>query len=483
VYYVVYPAAQNFSVVYQVPVLGGTPRRIIDDVDTPLAFSPDGKQFAFIRGYQRLGESVLFIASADGTGERRVAVRKNPWGFLLNNVSWSPDGKTILTIARVNVEGQLKILAIDVATGKETVVGEGAWADIETVAWLPGGHGFVAAAVEDTADGTSQVWHFAYPSGERRRITNDLNSYAQVTVSADASVMAAVQSEFLAHLWVAPMNDLNTARRLSSGTNRADGVNGVSWTADGRIVYSSNASGNMDVWISDATGANAKQLTVHDGWDGSPRVTPDSKSIVFGSSRDGGSVWQMDLDGGNPRPLLTERSIASRVISPDGKWLYYTSTAKQWRETWRVPLGGGTPEHLTAHWDALGITQEGVFYHPTMIITGISPDGANLLGTYSDPERRGFRLSVFPIAGGTPTRLDIVSDTAAWTEDGNLIYRDWRTGQPNLFRQPAKGGTPVQLTSFTDEFVLAFGLSRDGKQIAMSRGKGTSDVVLIRSAK
>ena len=56
IYYVVYPAGQNFSVVYQVPVLGGTPRKIIDDVDTPLAFSPDGKQFAFIRGYTAVGD-------------------------------------------------------------------------------------------------------------------------------------------------------------------------------------------------------------------------------------------------------------------------------------------------------------------------------------------------------------------------------------------------------------------------------------------
>jgi serine/threonine protein kinase/Tol biopolymer transport system component len=482
VYYVAYPAAQSFSTVYQVPVLGGPPRRIIDDVDTPLEFSPDGKQFAFVRGYQRLGENVLFVAAADGTGERRVVVRRYPLAFVLNNVAWSPDGKTLLAVARVNIEGQVKVVAIDAATGAESIASEGAWANIETVAWLPGGHGFVAAAAPDEPDATMQIWHFTFPGGASRRITNDLNSYAQVTVSGDGATMAAVQNEGVAHLWTGPLADLASAREITKGANRADGSPGVSWTPDGRIVYASNAGGNFDIWISDATGANARPLTNDSSFDGAPRVTPDGKSILFNSSRPGGSTWLMDLDGGNQRPLIADRGAGRAVISPDSKWVYYTSFAKQARQVWRLPFGGGTPERLTAHWDALGIRDDGIFYHPTLAVTGISPDGSSLLGTYADPERRGFRLGIFPIAGGTPTRLDILADEAVWTADGkSLIYRDWRSGPPNLFRQPATGGTPVPLTSFTDDVVAAFALSRDGKQVVMSRGKGTSDVVLIRT--
>ena len=425
---------------------------------------------------------VVFVASADGTGERRVAVRKNPLPFMLNNVAWSPDGRTLLAIARINAEGQLKVVAIDVATGAETVTGEGGWATIDTVAWLPGGRGFVAAAAEDTPDGTMQIWHFNYPGGERRRITNDLNSYAQVTVSADGGTLVAVQNEGVAHLWLGSSSDLIGARQISSGPNRADGVVGIAWTVDGRIVYGTNTSGNFDIWISDASGANPRQMTTYSGFDGWPRVTPDGKSILFASSRPGASIWLMDLDGGNQRALITERRVSRAFVSPDMKWVYYTSFAKQLRESWRMPFGGGTPERLTASWDALGIKQDGVFYHPTLQLTGLSPEGTQALGHYSDPERRGFRLGVFPIAGGTPTRLDIAADEAVWSSDGRtLFYRDWRMGPPNLFRQPATGGTPVQLTSYADDAVVTFALSRDGKQIAMSRGKSTSDAVLIRA--
>ena len=53
---------------YQVPALGGNPKKIIERVDTPISFGPGDKQFAFMRITQR--EIQLIVANADGTGER-----------------------------------------------------------------------------------------------------------------------------------------------------------------------------------------------------------------------------------------------------------------------------------------------------------------------------------------------------------------------------------------------------------------------------
>jgi len=483
VYYVVYPSGQTISVVYQVPVLGGTPRRIIDDVDTPLAFSPDGRQFAFIRHYVNSGESALIIANADGTGERKVVVRKNPLSFDVQNVSWSPDGKTILAICIVNVDGKLGMDAIEVATGSETLV-EGVWAGISTVAWLPDGRGYVAAAVEDARDATWQIWHVDYPSGTRHRITNDLNSYGQVTVTADGATMAALQTESVSHLYVASFSDPAATKQITTGTNRQDGTLGIAWTPDGRVVYTSSASGSLQIWITDATGANPRQLTDRAEVYGYPRVTADGKSIVYWANGKEGSVWMVDLDGANQRPIATGKMTGRAIVSADMKWVYYTMYGTQLLEFWRMPFSGGTPERLTAAWDELGIKQDGVFYHPTISVSDISADGTRVLGMYTDPDKRGNRVGVFPINGGTPIRLDIIQDGAVFTPDGQgVIYRDARSGRMNLFRQSLKGGTPVQLTSFTTDPVRAFAVSTDGKQIAMSRGHGTSDVVLIRSEK
>ena len=71
VYYVVYEQNAGVGNAYQIPVLGGTPRKIIEDVDTPITFSPDGKRFAWIRNYPRSGETTLLTATRTAAANRR----------------------------------------------------------------------------------------------------------------------------------------------------------------------------------------------------------------------------------------------------------------------------------------------------------------------------------------------------------------------------------------------------------------------------
>jgi eukaryotic-like serine/threonine-protein kinase len=86
-----------YSTVYKMPVLGGSPVEVIRNVDTGTSFSPDGKQFAFLRGVPEKGEVGLWVANLDGSGERLL--RSKPGSvspFAMLRPAWSPDGKTIL---------------------------------------------------------------------------------------------------------------------------------------------------------------------------------------------------------------------------------------------------------------------------------------------------------------------------------------------------------------------------------------------------
>jgi serine/threonine protein kinase len=64
-----------------------------------------------------------------------------------------------------------------------------------------------------------------------------------------------------------------------------------------------------------------------------------------------------------------------------------------------------------------------------------------------------------------------------------IIYFVTRNGVSNLWAQPVDGAAPKQLTNFPSDRIFWFDFSRDGKQLALSRGTMTSDVVLISNFK
>jgi hypothetical protein len=168
------------------------------------------------------------------------------------------------------------------------------------------------------------------------------------------------------------------------------------------------------------------------------------------------------------------------LVTPDMTWVYFTSFAEAQRSFWRMPMAGGTPERLTRRWEAMGVTQDGIFFHPTMLINALMPTGDRGLGYYSDPSIRASRAAIVPLGGtGVPTPLDM-RYTVTPTPDGrHLIHVEVRDGVPMIVRQPIAGGAAVVLGTFPNDASLNFALSPDGKQFALSRGTTTSDVVLI----
>jgi Tol biopolymer transport system component len=122
-----------------------------------------------------------------------------------------------------------------------------------------------------------------FVGGEVHRITNDLNDYHSTSLTADSTALATVQSDVVSHIWVAPNGQASRASQVTSG--KFDGVEGISWTPDDKIVYSSGVGGNSDIWITDADGSNQKQLTVDAGTNHLPSVSPDGRYIIFTSNR------------------------------------------------------------------------------------------------------------------------------------------------------------------------------------------------------
>jgi Tol biopolymer transport system component len=183
---------------YQLPILGSLPKAIIQDfgvsrLHNSITFSPDGKQFAFIRtsteGEERAS---LIIANSDGTSERILASSKRPELFL-RPATWLPDGKTIVVV--ISAGAINKVVAIQIADGSVSPVPSPDWSTISQIVWQPNGQGLFVIATEGRSSIWRQVWSLSYPNGAAQNITNDFNNYQSISLTADGRGLAAVRIE------------------------------------------------------------------------------------------------------------------------------------------------------------------------------------------------------------------------------------------------------------------------------------------------
>jgi serine/threonine protein kinase/Tol biopolymer transport system component len=475
--YIYYVRAEKSAppVLYQVPVLGGTSKRLLEGVGGPIGFSPDGKRFAFYRRYASQGEDALMLANADGTGEQRLATRAFP-DFFLGGAAWSPDGKTIACGFGSFTGGYYRSVAvIQVADGTQKTLTSHKWFNVERVAWLSDGSGVVTTAQEQSGS-PFQIWQISYPEGEAHTITNDLNAYHNASLTADSSALVTVLADTTSNVWAAPTGEWAGARQLTSGKENGGSEGGTTWTPDGKIVYRSRAGGNPDIWIMDADGHNQKQLTDDAYYERSPSVTPDGRYVVFDSSRSGTQqLWRVDIDGSNLKQLTTGTGAFTPNCSPDGKWVVYGSFGSSGFIIWKVSIDGGEPVQVT---------------NKFAYLPAISPDGKLIACYLLDQQTRVTKIALLPFEGGDPVKLFDLPQTAnrvesvRWTPDGRgVTYINTRGIVSNIWLQPIDGGPPKQLTDFKTDRIFSFDWSRDGKWLACSRGVVDSDVVLIKDFK
>ena len=440
VYFTLLDRSRLIGVVYQVPVLGGTPKKIIEDVDSPISFSPDGARFVFMRNMLDPRESRLIIANADGTGERVLATRMPPHFYA--SPAWSPDGKVIACSAGDG--SQMNVVEVRVEDGAEKTITSEKWLAVGKIGWLADGKGLAIVAV-DQMSRLRQIWLLSYPRGESRRITNDLNDYTELSLTADSKTLAVVQSDARMSLWVAPRSDSNRARQITSGAGK---YNQISWTPDGKIVYGAATGNSGEIWVIDADGSNQKQLTSNAGMNIHPAVSPDGRHIIFSSNREGTSnffnIWRMNSNGSDPKQLTTGSKEFGCSVTPDGKWIVYSSLeGRSGRQTlWKVPIDGGGPVQLSGKNTAL---------------PAVSPDGKQVACIYWEGQLDSpFGIGVIPIEGGPLTKFfKLPEGPVRWTADGNgLTYINNQGGVSNIWMQSLAGGPPKQLTDFKSDMMF-----------------------------
>jgi serine/threonine protein kinase len=252
----------------------------------------------------------------------------------------------------------------------------------------------------------------------------------------------------------------------------------ATWSPDGRfIAYSSDKSGNFDIWVQPVGGGNSVQVTKSPAHDWQPDWSPDGSQIVFRSEREGGGLFMVPALGGR------EHKISSFGYhphwSPDGTKILFSNLINLQvspAKVYVVTLEGNAPREVQAELLADFASLFSVAWHP---------DGQRI-SLFGERRNQGFGFWTVPLAGGTPVKseLDAKIDSQLihdsfgpfnirWAPSGRAIYFELiLQGVGNLWKVTVDPQTlrwlagPERLTTGSLDTDIA--PSPDGKRLALT---------------
>ncbi|MGH9819500.1 MAG: winged helix-turn-helix domain-containing protein [Pyrinomonadaceae bacterium] len=454
--------------IFRVSIFGGIPVKVIDAAQGWMSISADGSLISFVRCERRVEENCsLWIADADnGANERKIAARPKPFRIADNEIS--PDGRSVVFAAgqSENSGSEFGLVKIDIASGAERPLTSEKFFNIKGLAWPSKGNDLIVAASR-VPNQMFRLWRISGTSGEVRSLSQDSESYNELSVDDEMSRLVSVTTrpDFQAVLY---SMDGSVASHVLADASKVEFAN------DGQMLISSAMSGNQEIWCMNRDGSGQRQLTNDPSDDTDPLIDSKLNTIFFASNRTGSlQVWRMNLDGSDPAQVTHNDGGFPNFVTADGRWLYYHHGIS--RTLWRIDRSSGEEEEVIG---------------PGKYRWAISSDG---------------ELVAFASGGGARPSIDVVSlkdkhllrsltvgsedaklGEIAWLPDGSgiaFILADNEFRHSKLWTQSLNGDGPKLLADLGDEHVDHLKISRDQRSFAVVRGDWRHDAVLLRGVR
>jgi eukaryotic-like serine/threonine-protein kinase len=469
-YFIRSEATLGVEFLYRAPLLGGTPQKLATDIDSNVTFSPDGKQFAFVRYNDPTPDTYQIILQSPEGGDEKVLAtgQENQCIF---GLAWSPDGKSVVCVI-LQPEGSLTgLLSTDTVTGKQRIIFKSD-SVLSAPVWQPDGRGLLILNRDGESHFTrNQIASISFPEGKLRRITRDINDYADLSLAADGHSLVTVLNESQWNLFLLPASGSGEPQQITSGKP----VSNFNWTPAGQLLLAEDLVLSQ---LDPNTGVRTTILSEAHSVASQPVACAQGKYIVFTLFGHSGSKKQViarsDASGGSLKVLTDGNLDQGPVCSPDGQSVFFRDFADGPKLA-RVSIDGGSLEKLSDL--------------PATGNIDISPDGKiAVFATFQHIGEHKEMLAMVPIDRSQPAKSIELQrpkhGVVHFSRDGKAVIYPIRDHDiENLWLQPLDGSPGKQLTNFKSERIGDnFAWSPDSKQLAIIRGHTDSDVILIRDA-
>lgn len=379
------------------------PLRRTDDpaYDLQPTWSPDGTQIAFTR-YTDNECSIYVLPALAGAARKLAACAEHilPGGFVFfrPNLSWSPDGRTLVFPYRENAQQPFSLyeLSLESLERQRLTNPPASFLGDYSPAWSPDGRS--VAFTRRQARRSADLYVYSLEHGTEQRLTFDYRSLLGLDWARDGRYLVFSSERGSTYdLWRIPASGGQLEWIPTTGWNvkdpslarqGADRMVYENWFYDNNlwrlslsdevagpppsassflastlretqpqyspegthVAFISNRSGSYEVWVADSSGTASLQLTAMDGpIVGAPRWSPDGTHIVFEARPRGqADIYTVDRQNGKVRRLTTSEADETLASwSPDGDWLYFSSNRSGAWQVWRMPMQGGNAEQVT----------------------------------------------------------------------------------------------------------------------------------------
>jgi len=447
-----------FSYLCRIPAEGGGVEQLIRDADTPVSFSPDGKQLVYTRGYPRRTLFEVRIANVDGTGDHLLATVAGNEVFD-SGPTWSPKNDSIAVSAHLTGQRRrfaLYLISLPKATQTELYGSVGA---IGRPLWIEGGRELIVT-LKDPNSHRGQLWTVSTSSGEAHRVTNDLTDYdSAVDLTPDGKRLAVIANGAVSNLWIAGATDLSHPSQVTSGEPTLYRVREL---PDGRLIALGTSA-----WIMNKDGTNRVPIRSlnHPEW-----IEPCGRFLLAVTSTNGKKVLTRVAQDGSNETALTSGDVLFPACSPNVQFAYYLNAVHP-EKIRKISVVDGSISEIA---DVLGDTLFGNIV--------VSPDGKYLAYPYQQYSPPVVELAVIPSGGGPAINKFQVPGflgTLRWSPDGRALhYVLTSNGASNIWEQSLGALKPKQLTHFNSGEIFDFSWTADHEHLLMTRGQSKRDVIL-----